>query len=302
MGAIELRSASPEETRAVGERLGRVLEAGDVVLLRRSRRGQDRVHPGARDRARRPRDRRVASPTFTLVNEHAGPRAALSHHLYRIEMRRRSRRLACANTSRHGVAVVEWAERLGPLTPPDRIEVRIAVAGAEAHAALSDIKEGDDMRILYGVVGEGMGHATRSSVILRHLLARGSTRSKSSCRAARTRSCSAALPDVKIHEIAGLSMIYEDNRVKRRADLLGLREEAAARSPTTSRPSRADREAFRPRAGDLRLRVVRVSLRQKHELPVISIDNMQIINRCRARRSRSPTTSAARLPARARRP
>ena len=29
------------------------------------------------------------------------------------------------------------------------------------------------MRILYGVVGEGMGHATRSAVVLSHLIARG---------------------------------------------------------------------------------------------------------------------------------
>ncbi|MEM6729994.1 MAG: glycosyltransferase family protein, partial [Myxococcota bacterium] len=29
------------------------------------------------------------------------------------------------------------------------------------------------MRILYGVVGEGMGHATRSRVIIDHLLSRG---------------------------------------------------------------------------------------------------------------------------------
>ena len=29
------------------------------------------------------------------------------------------------------------------------------------------------MRILYGVVGEGMGHATRSKVVCEHLVARG---------------------------------------------------------------------------------------------------------------------------------
>ena len=29
------------------------------------------------------------------------------------------------------------------------------------------------MRILYGVVGEGMGHATRSKVVIEHLVARG---------------------------------------------------------------------------------------------------------------------------------
>jgi len=29
------------------------------------------------------------------------------------------------------------------------------------------------MRLLYGVVGDGMGHATRSRVVITHLLARG---------------------------------------------------------------------------------------------------------------------------------
>ena len=29
------------------------------------------------------------------------------------------------------------------------------------------------MRILYGVVGEGMGHATRSKVVIEHLVSRG---------------------------------------------------------------------------------------------------------------------------------
>ena len=29
------------------------------------------------------------------------------------------------------------------------------------------------MRILYGVVGEGMGHATRSRVVLEHVLSQG---------------------------------------------------------------------------------------------------------------------------------
>src|SRR6266480_3864517 len=32
---------------------------------------------------------------------------------------------------------------------------------------------GCTMRILYGVVGEGMGHATRSKVVIEHLLERG---------------------------------------------------------------------------------------------------------------------------------
>ena len=69
------------------------------------------------------------------------------------------------------------------------------------------------MQILYGVVGEGMGHATRSRVVLELLLA-ADTPSASSSPAAPTSSCGAASPrgrGITIDEIHGLHLSYEGN-------------------------------------------------------------------------------------------
>ena len=70
------------------------------------------------------------------------------------------------------------------------------------------------MRILYGVVGEGMGHATRSQVILRHLVQHHEVEIVVSGRAHAY--LQKAFPSLRVHEIAGLNMIYEDNAVRRR--------------------------------------------------------------------------------------
>ncbi len=74
------------------------------------------------------------------------------------------------------------------------------------------------MRILYGVVGEGMGHATRSRVVIEHLLARGhevevvvSGRAHDMLRG--------LFPD-RVHRITGLGMVYEHNEVQKRRTLL----------------------------------------------------------------------------------
>ena len=68
------------------------------------------------------------------------------------------------------------------------------------------------MKILYGVTGEGMGHATRSKVVITHLLARGhEVKIVVSGRAHAF--LKRFFPDVE--EITGLRMIYEENAVKR---------------------------------------------------------------------------------------
>src|SRR5262245_8462118 len=74
------------------------------------------------------------------------------------------------------------------------------------------------MRVLYGVVGDGMGHATRSRVVIEHLLARRhEVHALVSGRAfAFLREAFAGREAFRATEIAGLQMVYRDNRVKRR--------------------------------------------------------------------------------------
>jgi tRNA threonylcarbamoyladenosine biosynthesis protein TsaE len=72
----------------------------------------------------------VPSPTFTLVQTYEFPRATLWHFdLYRIERPEDALELGIEEALAEGIALIEWPERLGPLLPARRIEVRLAFAG-----------------------------------------------------------------------------------------------------------------------------------------------------------------------------
>lgn len=128
-------SASVEETAAIGERLGALLDAGDVVLLDGPLgAGKTALTQGIARGVGVPPERRVASPTFTLVNEHPG-RVPLFHlDLYRIEDPGELVEVGVDDAlGPRGVAVVEWAERLGAeFLPRERLEIQIAITGPEA--------------------------------------------------------------------------------------------------------------------------------------------------------------------------
>ncbi len=124
------------------------------------------------------------------------------------------------------------------------------------------------MRILYGVVGEGMGHATRSKVILDHLVRRLGHQVEVVVSGRAHAFLRKSFPELTVHEIAGLKMIYKDNAVKRgRTAMEFLRNLPAYAQNFRPELCIADFETF-------------AYLYAKHyDVPVLSIDNMQIINR-----------------------
>jgi tRNA threonylcarbamoyladenosine biosynthesis protein TsaE len=125
---------SPEGTQWLGERLGRVLQAGDVVsLIGELGAGKTCFVQGLARGLGVPPDRRVASPTFTIVNEHAA-RLTLYHvDLYRLEKESELEEIGLRDyLEGGGVAVVEWFDRFPDLRPPDRIELRLEITGEES--------------------------------------------------------------------------------------------------------------------------------------------------------------------------
>jgi uncharacterized protein (TIGR00661 family) len=134
------------------------------------------------------------------------------------------------------------------------------------------------MKILYGVVGEGMGHAMRSRVILEHLVAEGhELEIMASGRAVDF----LAKRFEGVNRIHGLHMIYDENRVRRGKTLWSNVLEGAAAVPQQI-------AAYFDLVADFRPRVVISDFEswtyfyaKAHRLPIVSIDNMQIINRCR---------------------
>jgi uncharacterized protein (TIGR00661 family) len=133
------------------------------------------------------------------------------------------------------------------------------------------------MRILYGVVGEGMGHATRSSVILSHLAAAHDVQIVVSGRAhAFLRK---AFPALEVHEIAGLNMVYEDNAVRRGKTAWDFLKKLPAFADNFETFTRLA-EGFRPELVVSDFESFSYFLAKKYDQAVLSIDNIQIINRC----------------------
>lgn len=79
----------------------------------------------------------VPSPTFTLVEVYDTPGGAFWHFdLYRLEQPEQVFELGWEEARTDGVALIEWAERLGPLLPRERLTVTLAIEGEGRRATL----------------------------------------------------------------------------------------------------------------------------------------------------------------------
>ncbi len=136
------------------------------------------------------------------------------------------------------------------------------------------------MKILYGVTGEGMGHAIRSRVILEHLVKSHEVEIVASGRAV------AFLREHfdGVRGIHGLHMIYDDNRVQKRKTLWSNIERGARGLPGNISEYFEVLGSFEPELVISDFESWSYLYGKAHRLPLVSIDNMQIINRCKHER------------------
>ena len=134
------------------------------------------------------------------------------------------------------------------------------------------------MRILYGVVGEGMGHATRSKVVCEHLAARGhEVKIVVSGRA----HAFLAKTFRDVVEIRGLTIRYVDNRLDRDGTLARNVLAAPAMLAANIGAYFEKVARFRPDAVISDFDSFAYLFAKRHGVPVVSIDNQQIISRCK---------------------
>lgn len=134
MTLLTLESSSEERTASLGEAFGRLLESGDVVALWGELGAGKTFLAGSIARGLGvPPSVPITSPTFTLINEYEG-RIPLFHlDLYRIGDPDEMETLPWRDVLYgHGVALVEWPERLGHLIPVERWDIVIEILGDEA--------------------------------------------------------------------------------------------------------------------------------------------------------------------------
>ena len=133
------RTASEEETIALGERLARTLPLGATVLLIGNLgAGKTTLAKGiVQGLGAAPADG-VSSPTFTLIHEYGSPPAVYHVDLYRLDSARDAATLGLDELfDSPALVIVEWGERFPELMPPDRVEIQLrALAGDDREIEL----------------------------------------------------------------------------------------------------------------------------------------------------------------------
>lgn len=127
--ATILTSRGPGETRRLGQRLGRQLQPGDVVLLSGDLGAGKTVFVQGVARGLG-HEGQVSSKSFVLLGEYDGGRVKLYHaDLYRLEEPEQAEELALEEVCADGALVVEWPDRAEGIFPPDNLLVRFQVTG-----------------------------------------------------------------------------------------------------------------------------------------------------------------------------
>ena len=133
------------------------------------------------------------------------------------------------------------------------------------------------MRILYGVNGEGMGHATRSQVVVESLLERHEVHVVAS--GAAYAYLSGVLPDVE--EIMGAKFVMEDGEIRRWATVRQNLTDAAAGAPQSIRHWIEMTRAWAPDVVVTDFEPLAATYARVARAPLIAVDNINMLDRCR---------------------
>ncbi len=129
-GTATLRTESPEETVRLGEAIGAAAEpatvialegplgVGKTLLTQGIARGLGVHDPGI-----------VSSPTFVLLQEYPGRLPLYHYDCYRLRTPGEFLDLGFLELCPEGVSVIEWAERVRSVLPPDSLWVSLQYAG-----------------------------------------------------------------------------------------------------------------------------------------------------------------------------
>ena len=137
---LTLHTKSVASTRYLGERIGRMLEAGDVVLLSGELGAGKTVLAQGIGRGMGISDP-IKSSSFVIMNEYQGPRLRLFHaDLYRLEDPEQVAELALEELALDGVLVIEWPERAPDELPEQHLLLRFAYEPGTATARTIEVE------------------------------------------------------------------------------------------------------------------------------------------------------------------
>ncbi|RJX22631.1 MAG: tRNA (adenosine(37)-N6)-threonylcarbamoyltransferase complex ATPase subunit type 1 TsaE [Ammonifex sp.] len=125
LASLEAKSNSPEATRSLGEKLGRMNIPGDVIALSGDLGAGKTCFAQGLARGLGV-TKKVTSPTFVLIREYEGRLPLFHFDAYRLSGPEDLEQLGSEEYfGGSGVCVIEWAERVAAALPDDRVEVEL---------------------------------------------------------------------------------------------------------------------------------------------------------------------------------
>lgn len=129
-------SRSPEATRELARRLAALLQAGDFLALTGELGGGKTCFVQGLAAGLNVQGR-VSSPTFVLLHYHSGRLPLLHLDAYRVGSAHELRDLGLDDYATTSVIVLEWADRVPELAPPEALSIRLEYAEEGRRITLS---------------------------------------------------------------------------------------------------------------------------------------------------------------------
>jgi tRNA threonylcarbamoyladenosine biosynthesis protein TsaE len=123
---IELSSASPSDTLAIGRRVAALLRAGDVLLLA-GRLGSGKTLFASGVAEGLGVQETVTSPTFVLAKRYEGFIPIVHADAYRLGTTAEFDDLELASEGRDGVVMIEWGNAVAQGVPADHLVVELLI-------------------------------------------------------------------------------------------------------------------------------------------------------------------------------
>jgi len=130
---LRLTSHNAEETTTLGERMGRLLHAGDVVCLYGELgSGKTVLAKGLAKGLEVAREDDVRSPSFVLIHRYEGRVAVYHADLFRLAGSADVADIGLRELlGGEGVTIIEWADKLDTSLPTERLDITLQHAEAD---------------------------------------------------------------------------------------------------------------------------------------------------------------------------
>jgi tRNA threonylcarbamoyladenosine biosynthesis protein TsaE len=137
---IEIITHSPEETKALGQKIGQQLKPGAVIALTGELgSGKTVLVQGLATGLDVPVDYYITSPTFTFINEYPGRHPFYHVDLYRIENRDDLDEIGFFEILHgQGITAIEWADRLQEDISTEYLDIRLEIIDDETRKFFID--------------------------------------------------------------------------------------------------------------------------------------------------------------------